>query len=250
MNKVNSTGKFFDDVSGFYDSMINFSSSLDNRIKLLGKFITPEMKTAADLGCGTGIDSIALTKLGIKVTGFDISGGMIQKAKENAQHYGCNIDFHQKGIEEIGTQFIGLFDIAISFGNTIANLDEKKLKKAVGNIYKILRPGGRFVLQILNFYRIRKNDERILKISLDSSKCVVRFFDILKNNFNLNVLSFNLQRPDEFNLVKTAIYPYDFSQMKSVLKSTGFKDIKKFGNLKLDKFDKTTSSDLIVICHK
>ncbi|NJO89313.1 MAG: hypothetical protein HC831_10405, partial [Chloroflexia bacterium] len=66
-----SNEKFFDAVSESYDSMISFSDSVEKKINMLKEFINAGMQSAADLGCGTGVDSIALSELGLKVTAFD-----------------------------------------------------------------------------------------------------------------------------------------------------------------------------------
>lgn len=49
-----------------------------------------------DVGCGAGIYSVAFAKECKRVVGTDVSGGMIQAAKENAVRYGVpNTEFHQ-----------------------------------------------------------------------------------------------------------------------------------------------------------
>ncbi len=49
-----------------YDEMISFEKAVENKKKLLKNFIKPEMKYAADLGCGSGVDSIALASTRIE----------------------------------------------------------------------------------------------------------------------------------------------------------------------------------------
>ncbi len=50
-----------------------------------------------DLGCGTGMLSIGAALLGATVTGVDVSHQALAAARENACHFGLNVDF-QKGI--------------------------------------------------------------------------------------------------------------------------------------------------------
>lgn len=250
MTNILPNENFFDSVSGFYDEMINFQISLENRIKAFKKFITPGIHTAADLGCGTGLDSIALSKLGLKVTGFDISAQMLERAIKNAEEHKCEIDFHKSSLEQIPSEFKNKFDIALSLGNSVANLSRDKLQIAFNKIFKTFKENGKFILQILNFDLIKKKNKRILKISKNNNYTFIRFFDIEEKNFNLNLLSFNSQTPDENKLITTKIYPYKAGYLKSCLKKSGFKNVNIFGNLLLDKYDKNVSNDVIIVAHK
>jgi 2-polyprenyl-3-methyl-5-hydroxy-6-metoxy-1,4-benzoquinol methylase len=46
-----------------------------------------------DVGCGTGRHAIELAKRGYRVTGLDLSGAMLLKARKTALQSGLNIDF-------------------------------------------------------------------------------------------------------------------------------------------------------------
>ena len=101
-NTIQTNKNFFNSVSEFYDEMIVFDKSLINRQNALKKFIKPGMKTAADIGCGTGLDSISLSKLGLKVTSFDISEEMIQHAKSNSGQRNLEIEYVNQSADKIG----------------------------------------------------------------------------------------------------------------------------------------------------
>ena len=73
--------------------------------------------TAFDGGAGYGRFSILLAKRGIKVTHFDISEGMIAKAKEIAEQEGMinNITFIHGALEDLTAFKDKQFDMAMSF---------------------------------------------------------------------------------------------------------------------------------------
>jgi 2-polyprenyl-3-methyl-5-hydroxy-6-metoxy-1,4-benzoquinol methylase len=75
------------------------------------------IRTAFDGGAGHGRFSILLAKRGIKVTHFDISEGMIAKAKEIAEQEGAtdNITFIRGALEDLTSFGDGQFDMAMSF---------------------------------------------------------------------------------------------------------------------------------------
>src|SRR5210317_1544467 len=94
---------FYNSLSSIYDDMIDFDAALKRRTDLLSN-ITDSYKTEADLGCGTGIDSIALFSLGLTVDAFDLSDQMISHAKLNAQKYNAEISFYNFPLEDIAVK--------------------------------------------------------------------------------------------------------------------------------------------------
>lgn len=71
------------------------------------------IKTVFDAGAGSGRFSILLAKLGLKVTHFDISQTMIDKAKELAEKAGAidNITFVNGALEDLSGYRDKSFDI-------------------------------------------------------------------------------------------------------------------------------------------
>lgn len=244
------TKNFFDDVSHFFDNMTDASKVISTRKELLKKFITPGMQKAADLGCGTGNDSISLGLNGLDVTGFDISGKMIEKAEINAKKFNLDLKFYEYSIDKIPGIFNGNFDFAVSLGNSVALVERSKIKKSFERIYKILKPGGTFILQILNYTAIKKSGNRIVNISKNPPNVYVRFYDQFEMPLNFNILRFNEHNPKDFELLTTKLYPYDKNFLTDVLKKIGFKKILFFSSLNKDKFDKINSKDLILVAYK
>lgn len=241
---------FYDSITGFYDSMISFNSNLVKRIDLIKPFIRKGMKSVADLGCGSGIDSIALFKNGLKVTSFDISKKMILQAKNNARLYGADIEFINSPLEKIQDKFINKFDFAVSFGNTLSNLNNFQLNNAIKCIYKILRKESLFIFQILNINFMQKMGKRIVNISKDEDKYYIRFYDFDTKDIKFNILSFARKNTADFNLLTTDIYPHDTKMLIHTLKKAGFKKIEVFENLAKKIFDAKTSNEVVMICYK
>ncbi len=99
-----------------------------------------------DLGSGAGNDCfVASSLVGEKghVTGIDFTEAMLEKANTNLKKTGFkNIDFVQGDIEEMPLNE-NTFDVVIS--NCVLNLVPDK-KKAFGEIYRVLKPGGHFCI--------------------------------------------------------------------------------------------------------
>jgi SAM-dependent methyltransferase len=249
MKKFNPAG-FYDEAAAFYDDMIGFEKALENRKILLKKFITPDIQTCADFGCGSGADTLALASYNLKVTGFDISKEMIKAAKRNAASYKIKAEFKALALEKIGVSYKGKFDLAISTGNSLANLEPANLNKALKSFYLSLKPGGRLVIQILNYSRILKAQERIVNIAQKGAEYFIRFYDFNGGGLDFNILKFNALNPVERKLITSRICPYTKEEMLAALQKAGFTGIKTYGDLKLNRLSKNNSPDLVLICGK
>lgn len=242
--------KFFDSFSEYYDSMISFHKLLEKKTNILELFIEEGMIPAADLGCGTGVDSIALANNGLKVSGFDISNGMIAKARKNSEAQKADAEFHNYAIQEIPGSFNEKFDFATSLGNSLANLDKKQLYQAFERTNKILNAKGKFLIQILNYDYVLTQQERIVNITQDEKNYFVRFYDFNNEDLNFNILSFSKDNPAKRELITTKIYPHTESIMKEGLKKAGLKDISAFGDLAKNEFEAGSSKNLVITCIK
>jgi glycine/sarcosine N-methyltransferase len=237
---------FFNSISDFYDKMTGFEKVLYGRREAYKKFIPKGALGAADLGCGTGLDSIALTLNGLNVTAFDISKGMIDKATEKATALKLHINFHNYSLTDIPADYSNRFSFAVSMGNTLANLDLAEIKRAMSHIYEVLQPGGTLLLQILNYEKILKKRERIVKITEGEEKYYVRFYDFHANSLDFNILSFDKKELKNKQLVTTKLYPYTSTEFIEMLTAQGFSKIKCFGSLNKELFDSEKSQDLII----
>jgi len=244
------TKKFFNNVSDFFDNMTDSSKVISMRSSALKKFIPESAKSAADLGCGTGSDTISLAVNGLSVTGFDISNKMIEKASVNAINNGIQAEFFNYPINKIPGIFNLSFDIAVSLGNSMALIDDKNLKKSVKRIHDILKPGGIFILQILNYNVIKKSGSRIVNITENPPNIYVRFYDSFGMPMNFNILRFKKDDKKDFELLTTKLYPYDKKYLSDIMKDTGFKKIETYSDLNKGKFNKNVSKDLVLIAYK
>jgi radical SAM protein with 4Fe4S-binding SPASM domain len=109
-----------------------------------------EGETIVDLGAGGGIDCfIAAKKLGRKgkVIGIDMTDEMLAKARESAKKVakvlGYDVvEFRAGNIMDLPVED-NTVDLVIS--NCVINLTEDK-NKVLQEIYRILKPGGRFII--------------------------------------------------------------------------------------------------------
>jgi SAM-dependent methyltransferase len=99
-------------------------------------------KTVLDLGCGSGENIVPLAKRGANVIGIDISSELIQLAGQRLSGYGLAAT-----LREGSAYATGLPDQSVDVVFSMALLHHLDLPTARNEIYRILRPGGLFILR-------------------------------------------------------------------------------------------------------
>ena len=236
---------FYNEVSGIYEKMIDFEKNLKLRIDAY-KNIIPGKLHVADIGCGVGLDSIALALNGHEVSSFDISPNMIDEAKANAEKYGVKVNAAVGSFGSIQNKYNGKFDAVVSVGNTIAHINLKDLKAALKRMNKLLTTGGKIFLHILNYELIIKESKRINNIANRDGNIIIRLYDFGRKDIDFNIISFDVENPKAYKIVTTKHYPHNKSEINSCLKSAGFSKIKFSKNFAGDKFDLKNSKDIFI----
>jgi len=120
-----------------------------------------------DAGCGSGRNSIFLTKKGFEVWGIDISNIGIKKAKEKFQSK--NLHFLVGNIEK--TSFKSNFFDAVYSGGVLNFIP---LKKPSLEIFRILKKGGVALLWLIIDTKIKSTGERKLFHDKDEITSIYR----------------------------------------------------------------------------
>lgn len=237
---------FYNLASNFYDKMIPFSTSLTKRINFYDKFLDKNKIDVADIGCGTGLDSVSLASLGFNVFAFDISREMINIAKVNAVNQNVKINFFEHDLSKKSFTF-KKFNYIFSMGNTIANINIKSFNNLLINIKKMLKTDGLFIFQIVNYDKILNKKERILGITEDNDKMFIRFYDFYSNYINFNILKIDkITKNNE--LITTRLYPYTHNKILDILAKNNFTLIDYFSGFNFNKTDFLQSDDIIYVC--
>jgi ubiquinone/menaquinone biosynthesis C-methylase UbiE len=116
----------------------------ENNLRLLGDI---KNKKVIDLGCGSGQNAVALAKMGADVTAIDFSKGQIEQTKRLASRQKVKIKSIVSDLEDLSKLKNNSFDLAIS-ACAIAYI--KNINKAFKEAYRILKPGGQFILSEMN----------------------------------------------------------------------------------------------------
>jgi 2-polyprenyl-6-hydroxyphenyl methylase / 3-demethylubiquinone-9 3-methyltransferase len=100
-------------------------------------------KRALDVGCGAGLLTEPLTRLGARATGVDAAPELIVAAREHAAAMGLDIDYRERTVEETE----GQFDLVTAMEVVEHVADPGAFLKALA---KRLAPGGLLILSTPN----------------------------------------------------------------------------------------------------
>ncbi len=140
----------FDNIAPTYDKLNHIMSlNVDKlwRRHALKEIVDGTPQRILDVACGTGDSTISIARAaaeGTKVTGADISEGMMALVTEKAEKAGVldRIDLQVADGEALPYEE-GTFDrVTCAFG--IRNFEHKE--KGLGEFRRVLRPGGRAVI--------------------------------------------------------------------------------------------------------
>jgi 2-polyprenyl-6-hydroxyphenyl methylase/3-demethylubiquinone-9 3-methyltransferase len=103
-------------------------------------------RTALDIGCGGGLLSEPLARLGAMVTGIDPAAENIGVAKRHAEDAGLSIDYRAETVEEVAERGES-FDLVFAMEVVEHVADVPSFMRSCA---QVLRPGGLMLMSTLN----------------------------------------------------------------------------------------------------
>ncbi len=146
--KKEQVAKMFDNISGKYDFLNHFLSlgiDIRWRRKAVAYLKSDAPKQVLDVATGTGDFAIEILSLNPdKVTGVDISEGMLGVGKEKVKKRNLTdkIELLYGDSENLPFKDETFDAVTVAFG--VRNFEN--LEKGLSDIYRVLRPGGKLVV--------------------------------------------------------------------------------------------------------
>ena len=104
--------------------------------------------TILDLGCGPGLYTEKLAQKGHCVTGMDFSSNSISYARDSADKKKLNISYQQQNYLEMKEE--NRYDLILMIFTDFGVLPPDQRDILLSNIYRALKPGGKFLFDVLN----------------------------------------------------------------------------------------------------
>lgn len=198
----------------------------------------PEKAEILDLACGKGRHSLAMHRLGYRVTGVDLSQNSIQQAKKYEEE-GLHFEVHdmQHSLEHT---YDAIFNLFTSFGY----FDTKEAHiEVLKHIKNALKPDGFAVIDFLNAPKTLAAlvpEETIQKEGIDFH--IKRWHD---NGKIFKQISF--EKEGKTQTFTEELQAYTLQDFEEMIEAAGMYLLDIFGNRQLQKYHKETSDRLILI---
>lgn len=116
------------------------------RLQWIQQHCSLKGKKVLDIGCGGGVLSESMAKVGAIVTGLDVEADAIETAKEHAKTENLSIDYICQPVESC-TNDLGLFDVIICMEMLEHVADPQQV---IHHAARLLKPDGWLFLSTIN----------------------------------------------------------------------------------------------------
>lgn len=195
-----------------------------------------------DNACGSGRHCRSLAKLGLKVTGTDLSPNSIQTAINS----GCaNTEFY---IHDMRNLFrTSYFDCVLNLFTSIGYFEKySDNHKVFDTVYKSLKPGGFFVIDFFNSTKVKNQ----LVAEQTEHREGIDFYiskNISSNSINKSI---KFEVNGKMQQFQEKVTLFNLNDLTELAHENGFSLCKTFGNYLLEPFNEQESDRLILILQK
>ena len=216
-------------------------------------------RSVLDLGCGSGEHAHYFAEQGYRVLGIDVSAAQIALARETAGP--AHVRFEVGDMTRLEETTKERFGTALTLGNSLVHLlDSEALEAACRGVHVALLSGGAWMVQILNYERLRARSERALPVNVrpgDGEEIVfLRLLRLLPGGmveFIPVTLSLQPETEPPVRLVSSRVVPHrgwTREEIAPVLERAGFVAVEWCGDMQGGPFDPLGSSDLVFVARR
>ncbi|QGY47450.1 methyltransferase domain-containing protein [Maribellus comscasis] len=240
--------KFYTSISKYYAEIFPYKPSQLNFVK--NRVGDLNGKKMLDIGCATGELAFQLANSEVEVMGIDLNKDLLEQARLKNSHQ--NIQFKSGNMLDLENDFYpAQFDAVLCFGNTLVHLHaNKRIEQMLKGVYQVLKAGGHFLLQILNYDYVLNQQISELPVIETKNIKFVRKYGFEKNSslvhFQTDLI---LKKENEIISNKTPLLALKSEELHELLSQTNFADIELFSDFKMESFG-GEHLPLVVSCRK
>ena len=138
-------GTFDDDYLYFFAEALDARSDADAELIWRLLELEPGMEVL-DLACGHGRIANALARRGCVVTGLDATPRFLDRARRDAAARRVTVTYVEGDMRSL--PWTGRFDRVVNWFTAFGYFDDEGNRRVLTEVARVLRPGGRFALEL------------------------------------------------------------------------------------------------------
>lgn len=250
MDNTNGTSIF--DSAHWYDASINWDARLGRELPFLMEVFGPRGDLGVlDAGCGPGRHLVALGQKGYAVAGVDLSADMLRIARERLETAHIGAELIEAAFDSI-PESAGPYDGVFCLGNSLAASGSAGgVAKSIERLAGVLRPGGRMVIQLLNFAKLRGESPRVRgpRVTRVDGVEYVSCRTYAFYNEQVEVTNVTLHKQGGWKQFAKSgmLYAIEREELARLLANAKVNMDAIYGNYAKEAYDERASDDLIVV---
>lgn len=195
-----------------------------------------------DLGCGNGRHSLPLCQRGLRVHGLDLSQALLLDFRRRAR---CDVPLVRGDMRRLPYR-AACFDVVLSLFTSFGYFEtDEENWEVLAEVARVLRPGGRFVLDFLNAARVREDLRPRSERVLPSGLRVVETRRVDQSAGRV-VKRVEIQSAGDRCEWEESVRLFGWAEIASSLRSHGFAEARLFGDF--DSTPHSSSSPRLIAC--
>jgi len=228
---------FYHMLSEYYDMVF---SDIRQEVDFLVSRLEKKEDRILDIACGTGQYSMALLDKGfIHIDAVDLDPSMIAQAEIKTD----KIDFRTGDMQKLNEYYTGPYKLMFCTGNSISHLDSPAAAGSfIADCHLLLAPGGRLIIQIINYDRIYAKSITALPLIVKDNITFERKYTLKDSG----VIFTGILTVDGRKYQSSVdLLSLKHKELYSLLKDNGFTDIELYGGFDSSPYDPLTSYALV-----
>ena len=198
-----------------------------------------------DIPSGLGRIALSLAKAGISVTGVDMCRAYIRRARKRAKAERLDITFIEADMRKI--DFDAEFEAAYNWFGSFGYFSDSDNLAFARRVFQALKPGGRFLLNDLNkswFFSLSRHGGTETRAGVEITVRPRRNRRTSRVHY-----SWTLSKGSKTESHHVVHRLYNGTEIRSLLQTAGFRDIKLYGNPPVGRFTRH-SREFIAIARR